>query len=277
MKPTRNCYQADFATGVSGCPIEFGKMKGAIIVPHGEKLPAGFDADALREACHDDVPNRIYAVKTFVEYAKDGGEPQVSAVGYGSNKVTGVSQQTDTFTLDECDYGLHSELLKAKNVRKDVYFFDENGVIYGLNDGTDTLAGIPMACVYSTIVPYPTSSAKESLTISFCHEDAEKSQKSYDYIATGIDVLEAVIGLTPVEFVKDSDDGYHIVEKVGGYDRTAEFGPTIAAHAEDVLDGATAATYTNGKLTVTAATGATPALKAPSALFAQGIEGIIQV
>lgn len=277
MRPTRNCFQADFNSGKSGCPIDYGKIKGAIIVPAGEKLPAGFDGDDLREACHADVPNRIYPVITFVEYAKNGGEPQVSAVGYGPNKVTGINAQTDTFTLDEVDYGLNAELLKSKNVKRDVYYFDENGVVYGVNDGTDVLAGIPMACIYPTIVPHPTSSAKESLTVSFCHVDAEKSQQNYDFITTDFHLEDSLIGLVPVELVKDGDNKYHIVEKIGGYDRTAEFGPTVATKASSVIDGISAATYADGALTLTVTQDATPALKAPSALYASGIEGIVGV
>lgn len=277
MRPTRNCFQADFNSGKSGCPIDYGKIKGAIIVPAGEKLPAGFDGDDLREACHADVPNRIYPVITFVEYAKNGGEPQVSAVGYGPNKVTGINAQTDTFTLDEVDYGLNAELLKSKNVKRDVYYFDENGVVYGVNDGTDVLAGIPMACIYPTIVPHPTSSAKESLTVSFCHVDAEKSQQNYDFITTDFHLEDSLIGLVPVELVKDGDNKYHIVEKIGGYDRTAEFGPTVATKASSVIDGISAATYEDGALTLTVTQDATPALKAPSALYDNGIEGIVGV
>lgn len=277
MRPTRNCFQADFNSGKSGCPIDYGKIKGAIIVPAGEKLPAGFDGEDLREACHADVPNRIYPVITFVEYAKNGGEPQVSAVGYGPNKVTGINAQTDTFTLDEVDYGLNAELLKSKNVKRDVYYFDENGVVYGVNDGTDVLAGIPMACIYPTIVPHPTSSAKESLTVSFCHVDAEKSQQNYDFITTDFHLEDSLIGLVPVELVKDGDNKYHIVEKIGGYDRTAEFGPTVATKASSVIDGISAATYADGALTLTVTQGATPALKAPSALYDNGIEGIVGV
>lgn len=277
MRPTRNCFQADFNSGKSGCPIDYGKIKGAIIVPAGEKLPAGFDGDDLREACHADVPNRIYPVITFVEYAKNGGEPQVSAVGYGPNKVTGINAQTDTFTLDEVDYGLNAELLKSKNVKRDVYYFDENGVVYGVNDGTDVLAGIPMACIYPTIVPHPTSSAKESLTVSFCHVDAEKSQQNYDFITTDFHLEDSLIGLVPVELVKDGDNKYHIVEKIGGYDRTAEFGPAVATKASSVIDGISAATYADGALTLTVTQDATPALKAPSALYDNGIEGIVGV
>ena len=277
MRPTRNCYKADFNSGKSGCPIDYGKIKGAIIVPAGEKLPAGFDGDNLREACHADLPNRIYPVLLFVEYAKNGGEPQVSAVGYGPNKVTGISAQTDTFTLDGVDYGLHAELLKSKNVKRDVYYFDEDGVIYGVNDGTDVLAGIPMSCIYSTIIPHPTSGAKESLTVSFCHLDAEKSQQNYDFIDTDIRFEDVLIGLTPVELVKDGDNKYHIVEKVGGYDRTPEFGTIIADNAAATIDGISAATYADGALTLTVTQDATPALKAPSALYTNGIEGIVGV
>ena len=217
------------------------------------------------------------SILTFVEYAKNGGEPQVSAVGYGPNKVTGINAQTDTFTLDEVDYGLNAELLKSKNVKRDVYYFDENGVVYGVNDGTDVLAGIPMACIYPTIVPHPTSSAKESLTVSFCHVDAEKSQQNYDFITTDFHLEDSLIGLVPVELVKDGDNKYHIVEKIGGYDRTAEFGPTVATKASSVIDGISAATYADGALTLTVTQDATPALKAPSALYANGIEGIVGV
>ena len=175
------------------------------------------------------------------------------------------------------DYGLHAELLKNKNVKRDVYYFDEDGVVYGINDGTDTLAGIPMSCIYSTIIPHPTSSAEESLTVSFCHLDAEKSQRNYDFNDTDIRFEDVLIGLTPVELVKDGDNKYHIVEKIGGYDRTAEFGTLIAANAADTIDGISAATYANGALTLTVTQGQTPALKAPSALYAKGIEGIVAV
>ena len=81
----------------------------------------------------------------------------------------------------------------------------------------------------------------------------------------------------PVELVKDGDNKYHIVEKIGGYDRTAEFGATIASNASAVIDGISAATYADGALTLTVTQGATPSLKAPSALYAKGIEGIVGV
>lgn len=277
MRPIRNCFKNDFNSGISKCQIEYGKIKGAIIVNHGEKLPAGFDAESLAEACHADAPSRIYPVLIFVEYAKNGGEPQTSAVGYGPNQVTGLNAQTDTFTLNEVDYGLHAQILKSMNTPRDVYYFDENNTIYGINDGTDLLAGIPMGSVYSTITAHPTSGNKEQMTISFAHEDAEFSQSNYDYQTTDIDLRGCLVGLTPVDIVKDDSNKYHIVEHIGGYDRTEEFGATIASKASAVLIGAASATYTDGELTITLASGKTTVeLAKPSVLYTNGIEGIVQ-
>ena len=79
------CESAEMNTGGSACKVDWGKVKGAILVEHGVKLPANITADELEKMCHADRPGRIYPIHTFVEYAKNGGEAQVSAVGYGAN------------------------------------------------------------------------------------------------------------------------------------------------------------------------------------------------
>ena len=83
--------------------------------------------------------------------------------------------------------------------------------------------------------------------------------------------------LTEVELVSTGTNKYKIVEKVGGYDLTAQYGETIATEASSVFNGVSAATYDSdaNELTVTLATGATaPTLKSPSALYTAGIYGI---
>ena len=96
MRKIRNCASTQMATGVSKCQIDFGKLKGAIIVERGKKLPADLTAEKLEQACHADRPDRVYPIFTFVEYAKNGGEPQVGATGYGPQGVTGVNARTDS-------------------------------------------------------------------------------------------------------------------------------------------------------------------------------------
>ncbi len=274
MRKIRNCNDKKLATGKSGCQIDFGKIKALIIVPHGKTLGSSLTQGSFETKCHADLPNRIYPIKTVVEYAKNGGEPQTSAVGYGGNGVTGISAQTDTFTIDKFSEHLAANLTKCMNKHVDVYYVDENNLLIGINNGGDDLAGIPMSTVYPTVIPHPTSSAKASLTVSFCLEDARAAIENFDYVQLDFNPMEELNGLVSVDLVETASGKFKIIETIGGYDRTAEFGSVIATAASSVLNGVTTASYADGLLTLTVSSGATPSLKAPSVLLSNDIAGI---
>ena len=274
MRKIRNCNDKQLATGKSGCQIDFGKIKALIIVPHGKTLGNNLAQGSFENMCHADLPDRIYPIKTIVEYAKNGGEPQTSAVGYGGNGVTGISAQTDTFTVDVYSEHMAASLTKCMNKHVDVYYVDENNLLIGVNNGGEELAGIPMSTVYPTVVPHPTSSAKASLTVSCCLADARAAIENFDYVQLDFNPLEELNGLVHVDLVETAAGKYKIIETIGGYDRTAEFGPTIATAAASALNGVTAATYADGLLTLTVSEGETPSLKAPSVLLSNDIAGI---
>lgn len=274
MRKIRNCIGITLATGKSGCQIDFGKIKAVILVPHGKTLGSNLTKGSFETKCHADTPNRIYPIKTIVEYAKNGGEPQTSAIGYGGNGVTGVSAQTDTFTIDKYSEHLAASLTKCMNKRFDAYYVDENNLLIGINNGGDDLAGIPMSTVYPTVTPHPTSSAKATMTVSCCLEDARAAIEDFDYVQLDFNPLEELNGLVLVDLVETASGKYKLIETIGGYDRTAEFGTTIASAASSVLNGVTTATYADGLLTLTVASGATPSLKAPSVLLSNDIAGV---
>ena len=274
MRKIRNCIGINLATGKSACQIDFGKIKAVILVPHGKTLGSNLTQGQFETMCHADLPNRIYPIKTIVEYAKNGGEPQTSAVGYGGNGVTGISAQTDTFTIDKYSEHLAASLTKSMNKRYDAYYLDENNLLIGINDGTDVLAGIPMSTVYPTVTPHPTSSAKATMTVSCCLEDARAAIENFDYVQLDFNPLEELNGLVLVDLVESASGKYKIIETIGGYDRTAEFGAAVASGAATVLNGVTTATYADGLLTLTVSSGATPSLKAPSVLLTNNIAGI---
>lgn len=281
MRKTRTCTGANLNTGVSKCHLDPEKVKGAILVPHGTKLPAEFTATKAKELCHADRPGRIYPILPFVEYAKNGGEPQVSANGYGPSKMTGISALTYTFTMDKFYPELNASLTKAANKAWDAYFFDEKNVIYGLNDGSDTLAGIPMSTVYSTPTPHPTSSAAATMDVSFAMEDARFYFENMDFMQLDFVISRSLVGLTPVELVKVGSSGndYKLIEKVGGYDLTSTYGPIIKENPTLVGVSSSGVTYNASTETLTISTtgDAVPALAAPSELLDKGIEGIEQV
>lgn len=278
MRKTRTCKGSQLNTGGSACKIDWGKVKGAILVAHGVKLPADITGETLAELCHADRPGRIYPILPFLEYAKNGGEPQVNALGYGGSQYSGLNAQTDTFTLKSFDEILNAQLIKCANKGWDVYFWNNDNILIGYNDGTDLLAGIPMATVYPTVTPFATSGAKSTMTVSFCHEDAEDSQLNFDYVQLDFNPKNSLIGLVDIIFEKaGAENAYTIVEKVGGYDRTVEFGSLIADGAVELMNNVTSATYADGIITIVPKAGAAPSLKSPAVLFEKGIKGIEQV
>ena len=116
------------------------------------------------------------------------------------------------------------------------------------------------------------------MTVSFCHEDAEDSQLHFDYVQLDFNPKNFAKGLVDVVFEKaEAENAYKIIEKIGGYDRTEEFGTLLADGAAEALNNVTSATYANGVITIVPKDGATPSLKAPSVLYEKGIRGIEQV
>lgn len=272
MSNIRTCAGfSTFNTGNSKCPFDPGKIKAIILTMAGNKIDT-WSAEALEKACHAERANRIFPLKTIVEYAPSGGEAQTSAVGYGPTKVTGYSAKVDTWTLGDMDFSLKANLAKAKNVAFDAYLVDENNVVYGMNDGTDVLAGIPLSGVYPGGQDWDSSGTDANLTVTTMFKDYEKYLKNADIYACDFDVVEALKGLVYVEFV-ESGSGVKIVEHFGGLDVTEYYGEAIAKGASTVLPDVTGATYADGVLT-----GVTKDAKlaAPSVLQAAGIVGIEQ-
>lgn len=280
MRNLRKCNTGHLNTGISKCPVDFARMKGAIIVPYGSKLPADLSVEALTKQAHADEAERIYGIVGFCEFAQEGGEAQTGAVGYGGLQVTGYSDRADTYTLDKNYPELHASLTKCAGNKFGAYYFDEKNMLYGLNDGTDELAPFPMNTIHSNATPYSTSGSKSTMTVKFCHEDSRAAIENADYIQLDFNPMRATLGLTGVKLIKVGDTGndYKLIEAVGGYDLTSTFGPLMADNT-NVISGVTAVAYDTDKdvLTLTVTGSATPALKAPKLLLEAGISGIEQV
>ena len=280
MRKIRNCVTGHVSTGISKCPIDWDKVKGAIVCARGHKLPAEITPEALETACHADGDERIFPIMPFVEYAKTGGDPQAAANGYGPMGVNSVDSRTDAFTLKQFYEGVFASLSKNMNTPFDVYYFDDKNILHGYNDGTDVLAGVQMSTIYPTAVPFGTSSEKASMIVNFCYEDARDAQENFDYVQLDFNPKNSLIGLVEVELVKTGDGGetYKVIEKIGGYDRTEEFGEALASGAASCIIGAASATYENGVITVVPdESHAAVKLAKPSVLYAAQVKGIEQL
>lgn len=277
MSRIRSCASNSFFTGKSVCEIDYDKIKYLLLTKHGVKLQ--YDTlDNLRAMCHADLPNRAYGFPQIVNWEPNGGEVQTSQVGYGPNVYNGVSARTDAFTVDKFRHYLRAEILKNVDEEFDMYLIDAKNNLYGLNDDTDELAGIPVT-IYPSGNDHPGASDKASLAVNVSYVDVEEYMMKLDVVPLGYAARSAVYGLMPVtlEKVGSTGNNYKLVEYYGKGDATAKFGELISDNVASVLNGATAATYdaTNNYITVTLASDSTaPTLKAASVLEANGIYGI---
>ena len=277
MARIRTCPGVGFFTGKSVCEIDYDKIKYLLLTKHGVKLQ--YDTlDNLRAMCHADLPNRAYGFPQIVNWEPNGGEVQTSQVGYGPNVYNGVSARTDAFTVDKFRHYLRAEILKNVDEEFDMYLIDAKNNLYGLNDDTDELAGIPVT-IYPSGNDHPGASDKASLAVNVSYVDVEEYMMKLDVVPLDYAARSAVYGLMPVtlEKVGSSGNNYKLVEYYGKGDATAKFGELISDNVASVLNGATAATYdaTNNYITVTLASDSTaPTLKAASVLEANGIYGI---
>lgn len=277
MTRIRNCTGANFFTGKSVCEIDYDKVKALVLVKHGVKLDYE-SLTAIRTACHADVPNRAYGFPTIINWEPNGGEAQTSQVGYGPNSYNGMSARTDALTLDRYRHYLRAQILRNVDEVFDMYLIDLKNNLYGLDDGTETLAGVPVT-IYPSGNDHPGASDKASLVVNVVYQDVEDYIMRLDVVPLGFNALSAVYGLMPVtlEKVGESGNNYKIVEYFGKGDATAKYGALIADNASNVLTGATAATYdaASNLITITLASGTTaPALKGASVLATNGIYGI---
>ena len=275
MSRIRNCAGNSFFTGKSVCEIDYDKIKSLILMKHGVKLEYDSLSD-LRECCHADLPNRAYGFPTIINWEPNGGEAQTSQVGYGPTYYNGMSARTDAFTLDKFRHYLRAEILKNVDEVFDMYLIDKTNNLYGLNDGTDTLAGIPVT-IYPSGNDHPGASDKESLVVNVVYEDVEEYMINLDVVPLEYRANTAVYGLMPVTLEKQGDtSNYKIIEYYGKGDATAKYGALFADTPANVLNNVTAATYdaVNNVLALTVTAQTTPSIKAASVLATRGIYGI---
>lgn len=274
MRQLRKCTSSNLSAGIPTCLPDMNKVKGAVVCQKGTKLPANLTADELEKLAHADLASRIYGIFTFVEFAREGGEVQTATNGYGPEEVTGLSARKDTFTLGKYNPVLHASVIKCHNKPFDVYYFDEDKKLFGVNDGTDLLAGIPMSGIYSNATEYNTSSAKPEMTVTFCYEDAKDAAINWDFTLLDFNPAKLILGLVPVKLEK-TDAGYKLYEVKGGYDLTPEYGLLIAEAGAAVINGSSSAVSYNDATETLTVTGSEPiSLKAPSVLYDNDIKGI---
>lgn len=261
-----------FNTGQNFCPLQPGKAKAVILTYHGKKLPKDLTAENLEKACHADGQDRIFPILGISEYATSGGEANTSENGYAGSSITGYSSRTDTFSLAKYNMSLQANLVANKATTFDMYVVDENDIIYGIDDGKDELAGIPLTGVYPTGQQFSSSGQVAYMAFNALYADVEDYMKNASIKSASFNVTSALIGLVYAEFIEISEGKYKLVDHFDRTDLTVYYGNLIAQNAETALVNGITASYSDGVLTISGE----PKLAEPSVLQGLGITGIEQ-
>lgn len=263
---------AGFNTGQNFCPLQPGKAKAVILTYHGKKLPANLTAEEIEKACHADGQDRIFPITGISEYATSGGEANTTENGYAGSSITGYSSRTDTFTLAKYNMSLQANLVSNKATTFDMYVVDENDVIYGVDDASDSLAGIPLTGVYPTGQPFSSSGQTAYLAFNALYADIEAYMKNASAKGVTFNLVGALAGLVFAEFIEIEEGKYKLVDHYDRTDLTSYYGAQIAAKASTVLVSGSTVSYEDGVLTISGE----PKLAVPSVLQENGITGIEQ-
>lgn len=263
---------AGFNTGQNFCPLQPGKAKAIILTYHGKKLPANLTAEEIEKACHADGQDRIFPITGISEYATSGGEANTTENGYAGSSITGYSARTDTFTLAKYNMALQANLVSNKATTFDMYVVDENDVIYGIDDASDSLAGIPLTGVYPTGQPFSSSGQVAYLAFNALYADIEAYMKNASAKGVTFNLVGALVGLVFAEFIEIEEGKYKLVDHYDRTDLTSYYGALIAQNASTALVSGSTASYADGVLTISGE----PKLAAPSVLQSLGITGIEQ-
>jgi hypothetical protein len=153
-----------------------------------------------------------------------------------------------------------------------MYVVDENDVIYGIDDASDALAGIPLTGVYPTGQPFSSSGQVAYLAFNALYADIEAYMKNASAKGATFNVPGALTGLVFAEFIEIEDGKYKLVDHYDRTDLTAYYGAQIASKAATVLVSGSTASYSDGVLTISGE----PKLATPSVLQENGIIGIEQ-
>lgn len=281
-KIIRKCGEnTPFNTGVSKCPVKPEYIKAIIAVMHGHKLPATLSKEEIEKACHADMPARIYPLVNIVEYAPSGGEAQVSNTGYGPSSITGYSDTADVFTFDDSDVQRRASILANMNTQFDIYYVDDNNVVWGVEDAEAGDGEFPLKGFCCTLglggQPFRSSGSQAQDTVTVYIKDWKQQAQKMASVNATINLKQVLeeSGLRFVEFVAVEANKYQLVDKnASNLDITPWYGKLIADNAEKcIVSSHTAVSYQDGLLNIT---GEAPVLAKPSVLQEAGVIGIEQ-
>jgi len=152
MLNTKICLAGGANTGFGDCTLDIKNIVGLFLVPQGTEISetdlldlGAYLADKINA---NDPAERFYPVHGFEEVADNSEEVQVQTFGYGGKAVTREGEYDWTFRFINGGICLSNSLRKFNASKKDVFFIDANGILFG-SFANDALRSVPLTLFYA--------------------------------------------------------------------------------------------------------------------------------
>jgi hypothetical protein len=146
------CLAGGSNTGFGDCTLDIKNVVGMILVPQGTEIEEAdlldFGAYLNEKINADDPAQRFYPVHGFEEIADNSEDVAIQTFGYGGKAVSREGDYDWTLRYINGGICLSNSLRKFNSTKKDVFFIDSTGVLFGSKIG-DKLRSVPLTLFYA--------------------------------------------------------------------------------------------------------------------------------
>jgi hypothetical protein len=251
------CLAGGGNTGYAECFLDPKFIVGLVLVPQGSQIT---EADAedfgafLQTKINDADPSeRWYPVKDFVGITDNSEDVTLETYGYGGKNVTREGDYDWTLRYVDGGICLLKSLRKFNGVKKDVFFVDANGVLFGTNV-SGVMQSIPLTLLHT--MPWKandgTATTNYGIRLSFRPKPVNDDLSFFDMSSQGV-IFSSFQGLRNVSLVVLDPENAPItkVRVLSGCDRKNLYEEFSAELADVGVWRAT--TVSGGSLTITTA------------------------
>lgn len=204
------CTRALSNTGLSSCYFDPGNIEGAVLIPKGKVFTQTemltFQATLAAAIANNNIANRIFPIKRFVDMEDKSEDNPEQTFGYGGKTKIRQGKYAWYFMYRNGGMSYHKSLYAFDGMQEayDVMFIDaKNNILWGVVGGTNNtgLGGFDLELIDVKNFKVNTGGAATMYGIGFCLEDPNQMNihSGFYQFPKTVNLLQTLTGLKNIE------------------------------------------------------------------------------
>jgi hypothetical protein len=139
-------------TGFGDCYLDIKNIVGLFLVAQGTEISEedldDLDNYLFQKVNANNADDRFYPVHNFVQVTDNSEDIQLETFGYGGKSITREGDYDWTFKFINGGVCLSNSLRRFNQAKKDVFFIDANGILFGSKVG-NKLRSVPLTLFFA--------------------------------------------------------------------------------------------------------------------------------